>query len=73
MSAFLVGITDARAISEMKSLATGLLSSLHFTHLAYAMCALNVCYSRGGLGNYTTALLTSTVLLFSEEVIAYSA
>lgn len=37
------------------------------------VCALNVCYSRGGLRNYTTALLTSTVLLFSEEVIAYSA
>jgi len=37
---FLFRITDACTISEMKSLATELLSLPYFTHLAYSMCVL---------------------------------
>lgn len=71
--AFLLRISEACAISEMKSSAISLLLMLHFTHFAYSMCAFNVYYSRGGFGNYATALLASTVLLFWQDVIAYSA
>lgn len=38
--AFLFWITDACAVSEMKSLATQLPSLPHFTHLAYSVCVL---------------------------------
>lgn len=65
--AFLFWITDACTISEMKSLATELLSLPYFTHLAYSVCVLwkftTSCTSAGFWGLYDRIVINCFVVL----------
>lgn len=63
---FLFWITDACAVSEMKSLATELPWLPHFTHLAYSVCALKVCHLlrlAGSRGLYDRIVINCFVVL----------
>lgn len=65
--AFLVWITDACTVSEMKSLATQLPSLPHFTHLAYSICVLwkftTSCALAGFRGLYDRIVINCFVVL----------
>lgn len=65
--AFLFWITDACAVSEMKFLATELLSLPYFTHLAYSTCVLwkftTSCALVGFWGLYDRIVINCFVVL----------